>query len=259
MRKNPNKTMTTLQRQILERIRTEHVRPTPRGFFKARDYILWALLGVFAAALAVGSSMVIFMIHGTDRALFDRLGLSLPERFFYSVPLFWIAATLVAAAVTFVNIRRTRRGYRVTTRQFIVIAAIIALGFGSALYAFNVSKYVDKAAADNIPLYSAVVPLNTNTWFDPEHGLLSGAVKIKSSAKSFTLRDQNFDLWTVTGDNITLSPAGFTFQSGDHIKIIGKKTGDLKFQAIEIRPFETEIKKDQATSTTPLSPGPRSI
>ncbi|MBX4209157.1 hypothetical protein KW799_00445 [Candidatus Parcubacteria bacterium] len=223
----------------------QRVRPTPKGFFRARDYILWVLLGALVAALSVGSSMVIFMVKGTDRALLQKLGLSATERLFYSIPVFWIVVVIAVAAGTYINFRRTRKGYRLSAKHFAIFAAVIAVAFGSLMYAFNVSKYVDKAAAENIPLYTTVVPFNTNTWFDPEHGLLSGAIKIKTSNDNFTLRDENFDLWTVTGNKVAIVPSGFKFQSGDHVKIIGKKTGDFKFQAIEIRPFETEIKKEQ--------------
>ncbi|HVU06858.1 MAG TPA: hypothetical protein VHE10_03685 [Candidatus Paceibacterota bacterium] len=239
----------TLQEQILKRIKADKVRPTPKTYFRVRDYILWVLLGVFAAALSLGFGMIIFMVFGTDRTIFAKLGLSFSERLLYSIPVFWIAATIAVAAAAYINFRRTRKGYRVTARQFALIAGIVAVAFGSVLYTLNVAKYVNKAAAENIPIYSTVVPLNTETWFDPEHGLLSGSIKAKESDDQFTLRDQNFDLWEVTGDGVALVPAGFKFQTGDRVKIIGKKTGDLTFRAVEIRPFETEIRKEQATTT----------
>ncbi len=243
------KTMS-LQKQVLDRIRTQRVKPTPKGFFKARDYILWALLGVFVAALSIGTSMIIFMVRGTDRALYAKLGLSFSQKLLYSVPIFWIALTAVVGVVAYVNFRRTRKGYRLDTRQIVIAAAVVAAAFGSMAYAFNISRYVDKAAAENIPLYNAVAPFNTVRWFDPEHGLLSGAVKIKTTNESFTLRDENFELWTVTGKGVTLYPAGFKFDSGDRVKIIGKKTGDFKFQAIEIRPWETPVERDARQATT---------
>ncbi|HEU5114300.1 MAG TPA: hypothetical protein VFT82_00875 [Candidatus Paceibacterota bacterium] len=239
----------SLQRQILERIRTEHVKPTPKGFFKARDYILWILLGVFVAALSLGFGMVIFLLHGTDQAVLGKLGLSVTERMLYSIPIFWIIATGVVAAIAYANFRRTRRGYRVSTKHFAIAAAIIAVALGSVFYALNVAEFVDTAAAKSIPLYNTVEPLNTKTWFDPAHGLLSGFVKLKNTDNSFTLRDRNFDLWKVTGDHVSIVPEGFTFQTGDYIKIIGKKTSDSTFQAIEIRPYETPLRKPIATST----------
>ncbi|HVT74964.1 MAG TPA: hypothetical protein VHD69_00910 [Candidatus Paceibacterota bacterium] len=238
----------TLQEQILKRIKTDKVRPTSRAYFRLRDYILWVLLGVFAAALSLGFGMIIFMIFGTDHTIFAKLGLSFSERLLYSIPIFWIVATIVVAVAAYINFRRTRKGYRVSARQFAVIAAVIAVAFGSMLYAFNVTRSVNRAAAENIPIYSAIV-LDTETWFDPEHGLLSGSVKVKDSDDSFTLRDPNFDLWQVTGDDVSVVPAGFKFRSGDRIKIIGKKTGDLEFRAVEIRPFETEVRKEQATTS----------
>ncbi len=239
----------TLQEQILKRIHTERLKPTPKGLFKARDYVLWGLLGLFAAALSLGFGMIIFMVQGTDRSIFERLGLSFSERLLYSVPIFWIVATAIVALAAYLNFKRTRRGYRVSARQFGLIAAVVAVAFGSIIYSFNITKYVDQAAAENIPLYGAVEPLNTNAWFDPAHGLLSGSVKAKASNESFTLRDRDFNLWTVTGTDIALVPAGFRFDAGDHIKIIGKKTGDFQFQAIEIRPFEIQVIKGQATTT----------
>ncbi len=239
----------TLQEQILKRIRTQHVKPTSKGYFRARDYIMWVLLGVFVAALSLGVGMIIFLLRGTDTALFSRLGLSFITRLAYSIPIFWIAITVILGIAAYMNFRRTRSGYRISMKQFVIVVTCVAIGLGTVVYAFDITKYIDTEAAANIPLYSAVEPLNTSTWFDPARGLLSGSVKIKTSDNSFTLRDQNFDLWTVTGDGVVLVPADFTFQSGDHIKIIGKETGPLQFTAVEIRPFETVIRKDQATTT----------
>lgn len=242
----------SLQKQILDRIKAQQVRPTPKSFFRVRDYVLWGILGVSVAALSLGSSMVIMLIRGIDRGVLGRLGLSLPEKLFYSIPFFWVAVTLAIAAVAYVNFKRTRRGYRVSAKQFAITAVVVGVALGTLMYALNISRYVDRAAVQNIPIYSSVVPLNTNGWFDPAHGLLSGSVKIKESDESFTLRDQNFDLWTVSSKDASVNPEEFKFNSGDRVKIIGKKTGDFEFRAVEIRPFETQIKKadrDSATTT----------
>ncbi|HEU0080506.1 MAG TPA: hypothetical protein VFQ72_00565 [Candidatus Paceibacterota bacterium] len=244
------KTMT-LEKRVLERIKAQGVKPTPKGFFKARDTMLWFLVGVFLAALSIGTSMIIFMVRSADRGVYARLGLSFSQKLLYSIPLFWIAATVVVGIIAYVNFRRTRTGYRLDTRQIVIAAAIVAAAFGSIAYAFNISRYVDKAASENIPLYNAVSPLNTTRWFDPEHGLLSGSVKVKNSNASFTLRDEDFELWTVKAEGAAFLPAAFRFESGDRIKIIGKKTGDFQFQAIEIRPWEMPEARPQKQEANP--------
>lgn len=230
-----NKTLT-LQKQILEQIKARRVRPVSKGFFKIREYITWGLLGVFVAALSLGFSMIVFMIKGADFELFHKLGLSTTEKITYSIPFFWIAATLALGAVAFISFRNTRRGYKTSTKHIIYISALITVALGSLLHIFNVTRYVDDVASTTIPLYSAVVPLNTHTWYDPEHGLLSGIVKSKDSEKQFLIRDASFELWTVTGDNIVL-PDNFSFHPGDRIRIIGTKTGDDTFTAIEVNPW----------------------
>jgi hypothetical protein len=228
------KTMT-LQNKILERIRAEGVRPTPKSYFKARDLVLWILLISLAAALSLGFGMIIFMVKGADFGLFEKLGLSASQKVVYTVPFFWIATTLALAIAAFINFRNTRRGYKTTARQFAFIAALIAVACGSAVYALNITNYVDRAAS-RLPIYNAVTPLNTNTWLDPEQGLLSGIVREKESDEDFTLRDANAELWHITGD--MSAPEGFKFQTGDRVKLIGEKTGDGEFEAIEIRPWE---------------------
>ena len=86
------KTMT-LEKRVLERIKAQGVKPTPKGFFKARDTMLWFLVGVFLAALSIGTSMIIFMVRSADRGVYARLGLSFSQKLLYSIPLFWIAAS----------------------------------------------------------------------------------------------------------------------------------------------------------------------
>ncbi|HEY9481243.1 MAG TPA: hypothetical protein VIR98_03385 [Candidatus Paceibacterota bacterium] len=229
------KTDMTLEKQILERIKTRGLKPVPKGVFQMRDFILWTLLGVLAAALSVGIGMIIFMVAGADFQLFEKLGLSSSEKIAYSIPYFWIIATLVIAVVAYVNFRQTRRGYRIATRQVIMIAGLVAAGLGTAAYAFGIADKVDKAASENIPLYNAVTPLNTNAWLDPTHGLLSGTVREKDSEESFTLRDADSVLWTVDASDAA-RPEGFEFHPGDRMKLIGTKTGDDQFKAVEIGP-----------------------
>ncbi len=234
------KTTMTLEKQILEKIRARGLRPTPKSFFKARDLALWVALGAFVAALSIGFGMIIFMVRGADLALFETLGLSASEKLLYSVPFFWIAATLAVGAVVYINYRNTKKGYKTSIGRFSLIALIITVILGSAIYALDITNYIDRAAS-HLPIYNAVVPLNTNSWFDPDHGLLSGVVRNRESNSDFYLSDGRGTLWHVTGTFISM-PRGFEFHSDDRIKIIGTKTSEDEFRAIEIRPWE-EVKE----------------
>ena len=238
------KTTMTLEKQILEKIRAKGLKPTPRSFFKARDLALWVLLGAFAAALSVGFGMIIFMIRGADLALFNTLGLSFSQKFLYSVPFFWIIATLAVGAAVYVNYRNTKKGYKTSIVKFSLIAIVATAVLGTLVYAFNITKYIDRAAS-HLPIYNAVVPLNTNTWFDPEHGLLSGVVRNRESDNDFFLSDGRGTLWHVTGIFISM-PDGFELHSDDRIKIIGTKISEDEFRAIEIRPWEEQ--KERVTA-----------
>jgi hypothetical protein len=232
----------TFEKQILERIKQRQLRPTPKGFFYARDLVIWLLLGVFVAALSLGFAMTMFMIRGTDFGLFEKLGLSSGEKVVYSIPFFWIAASVAVAIAAFINFRNTRRGYRMGAKQFALVAVLISIALGSVIYALDIAKYVDRAASENFPLYNSIVPLNTNNWLDPEHGLLSGAVRDRESESDFMLRDANGDIWHVTGRNIEV-PDDFVWASGDWIKLIGAQTGPGEFRAIEILPWEERPEK----------------
>jgi hypothetical protein len=231
------KTTMTLQKQVLDRIKTQNVRPTPRGYFRARDFLVWGLVGASGAALSIGVGMIIYMAVGADLSLFEKLGFSTSEKIIYSIPYFWILASIAIGVIAYVNFRNTRNGYKVDARQFVIISLLIALAFGSLAYALNLTKYVDIAAAKSIPLYNSVVPLNTNTWYDPSHGLLSGTIKERNSDTDFTLRDSNSVLWHITGENIYL-PQGYEMHTGDRIKLIGKDLGGDNFQVVEIRLWE---------------------
>jgi hypothetical protein len=238
------KTTMTLEKQILEKIKAKGLRPTPKSFYKVRDLAIWVLLGAFVAALSIGFGMIIFMIRGADLSLFNALGLSASEKLLYSVPFFWIAATLAIGAVVYINYRNTKKGYKTSVGKFSLIALVIAIILGSLVYAFNITNYVDRAAS-HFALYNAVVPLNTNAWYDPDHGLLSGAVRNRESNEDFYLSDGRGTLWHVTGNSISM-PAGFEFHSDDRIKIIGTKITEDEFRAIEIRPWEEE--KERVTA-----------
>lgn len=224
-----------LEKQILARIQKQNLKPTPRGYFKARDYAIWALFAVFVAAIGMGFGMIIFAVKSADFSLFAKLGLSTYEKVMAAVPFFWILATALVAVVAFISWRMTRTGYRTSTKRFIVTMALIGAAAGSVTYLFNVSQYVNDAA-NKIPLYHVVVPLDTSAWFNPDQGLLSGFVKSKDSDSAFTLRDREGELWNVTGSQVDI-PQGFVFHPGDRIKIIGTRTGNTDFTATEIHPW----------------------
>lgn len=223
----------TLQKQILDRIKTQGVKPTSKSYFKMRDYAIWTLLGLFLAAVSVGFGMIIYMVKTADLSLFEKLGFSTPEKVLYSIPFFWILATIATFGIAFINFRNTRKGYKTSTKHFVIIAILIAVALGAVAYVLNIARFIDKAASAKIPLYNAVTPLNTNLWFDPAHGLLSGVVKEKTSNSDFTLRDPNSVLWHVTGFNIT-TPTDFKFNTGDRIKLIGSAGKNDTFNVIEI-------------------------
>ncbi len=227
------KTSLTLQKTILDRIKTQGVKPMPKGYFKAREYILWISLSLVAIALSLGFGMIVFMLQGTDMELFEKLGLSFTEKILYTIPSFWIVATFIVAVLAFINFRNTRRGYRISTKQFGIIASIVAVSVGSMAYAFNVSEFVDKIASKTIPLYETVVPLNTNRWFDPAHGLLSGTVRSKDSDKEFTLRDEDLVLWYIDARDAKI-PDNYTFSNGDRVRLIGKMEPNDRFIVTEI-------------------------
>ncbi|HEY4500212.1 MAG TPA: hypothetical protein VJH25_00275 [Candidatus Paceibacterota bacterium] len=234
---------TTLEKQILDKIKQRQLQPTPKSYFHARNAAIWILFGFFVIALSLGFAMTIFVIRGIDFALFEKLGLSAGEKIVYSIPFFWIAASMAVAIATFINFRNTRRGYRMSLKQFAFIATLIALSVGSIFYAFDVTKYIDNTASENLPIYNFIVPFNTNTWFDPAHGLLSGAVRDRESESDFNLRDMNGVLWHVTGKKIKVEE-GLEWSSGDRIKIIGIQTGPDEFTAIEILPWEKRPVKE---------------
>lgn len=230
----------TLQKQILDRIKTQGVKPTPKGYFKLRDYLLWTVLGVFLAALSVGFGMIMFMIKNADLTLFEKLGFSTTEKIMYSIPFFWIIATVATLGIALIGFRNTKKGYKTSAKHFAVYAVLIAVALGSVAYALNIVKFIDRAASAKIPLYNAVVPLNTNAWFDPQHGLLSGVVKEKNSDRDFTLRDPNSVLWQVTGGIDMTMPSDFKFSPGDRVKLIGTAGENDTFRALEIIPWEVK-------------------
>ncbi len=226
----------TFEQKILARIKTEHLRPVSRKYFQVRDYALWGLMGAFVAALGLGFGMIIHGIMSTDLSVLAKLELSSFEKVVFSFPIFWIIACAVIATVAFINLRNTKKGYRVSGRQFIIISALVSVGVGSIVYALNVTQYLSRVAADNIPLYDNVVAPNTSTWLDPQRGLLSGTVRSKESDREFTVRDANAVLWYVTGEDIYV-PEGFVVQTGERVKIIGKAGKSDTFVAKEVQPW----------------------
>lgn len=226
----------TLEQKILAKIKTEHLKPLSREYFRLRDRVRWILLALFVGGLGVGFGMIIYSFMSTDLSVISKLELSTSEKILFSFPFFWIASCIGIGTVAFINLRRTRKGYKISGRQFLVIAILISIGVGSILYALNVAQYLSRIANNKIPLYNDITAPDTENWSDPRRGLLSGVVRSKDSNEQFTIRDAEAVLWYVTGDDIML-PEGYDIQPGERVKMIGKMTGDDTFTAREVHPW----------------------
>lgn len=227
----------TFEKQILARIERQNIRPTPRGYFALRTAIIWSIVALSVITLGIGFGMIIFMLKSNDIPLLSKLGFSTTTKIISSIPFFWIILTMIVGGVAYINFRSTRKGYKMSSKKFAIIAIGIGLAVGSIAYVLNVTRYLDEAASENIPIYNVIVPINTRTWFDPDHGLISGTVKDRDSNESFRLRVMDGELWDIFGKNINI-PAGYSFHPGDRVKIVGTKTATTTFQATDIYPWK---------------------
>ncbi|MBU6490673.1 hypothetical protein KGQ25_00705 [Patescibacteria group bacterium] len=211
-----------LARRILERIRGERIIPRWKFIFK--NYFFWAL-GALATALgALAFSAALFEVQSVDWRFSSVTHTDFWAFFFAVMPFLWVGALALFIVVGYVNIRRTKHGYRYPLLAITLGAICISLALGTGLYATGLGREIEESIGDHPPFYRPIVIEERSWWLAPEKGLLGGRVVSSApDSASFVLRDFDDHIWSVEEndlDNTSLAAVA----RGGVVRVIGVPT-----------------------------------
>ncbi len=223
-----------LAEKVIKTIENKNIKPRPKWEFVLKNYLIWTLA---ALALIVGSlafAVIIYLIRNSDWDLYRQISNGWLEFVILTLPYFWLLVFIFLTLLAYYDFKHTKRGYKYRFHLIVMVTLIISLLGGIVFYNSGWAAYIDNVFEEKIPVYRQLTAHRYRIWQRPESGFLAGQIKKIINAHSFTLKDLNGKLWTIT---YYKKPAIMELKAGLKIKMIGKLTMPNKFEAAVIRPL----------------------
>lgn len=180
----------TLAEKVLTKIHTEHITPTSRGYFFARNAALWVpgiCITLFGAFSWAG---VLFSIAHSNWDYQHYLRPSLARLLWDEIPFVWIVLFGVFALFITHALKHTKHGYRWRAPLILAVSFCISLAGGVALY--TADFYVE-----NPLLHRPSERAQRALWLHPEEGRLLGNIEVHGT--TVTLIDTRAHRWDIHG------------------------------------------------------------
>jgi hypothetical protein len=226
----PNDHTSDLAKRVLDRIEGERLAPRPRWEFLARDWFFWLLGGVSVAFGASAIAAALFELANADWRFWAATHGDFAAFFLAAAPFLWILALALFVLVGYVNLRRTRRGYRYPFWLIALGSVLTSAVLGSALFAAGLGEPIEEALGDHPPFYRPIEAAERGWWDAPGKGLLGGTVVgVSSSSDSFYLKSFDGVLWRVDAGALGATSTTAA-ERGGVVRVVGVPAGSSTFE-----------------------------
>jgi len=222
--------------KLINKIISEHIKPSPRWHFVFKNYILWIVFFMFIIFGSIAFSIILYAVAESDFNLLTSLSHSKIQFLIASLPFLWILFLVIFLITSIIGIRHTRAGYRYPLLKILSINIVISVLLGGLFFYTGGAERMEQIFAENIPVYKGIEENKILRWSDPENGFLAGVI-IEGSNEIILIEDLSGKKWEINIQEITISQRAF-LEIGGKIKIIGKILEDNIFAAQEIRSWE---------------------
>lgn len=192
-----------LAKRVLDRIEEGHLRPRSRWTFVFQNYTFWTLgaLAIIVGAFAFSAGL--FEVENAGWQFYTATHTDFLTFFLDSAPFLWLFVLALFLVLGYVNVRRTKRGYRYSLAIIALGAVLTSIALGSGLYAAGFGPEIEEAIGDHPPFYRPILSEEHSRWVSPGQGLLGGSiVSLASSTSAFVLKDFSGTLWTITTSDL---------------------------------------------------------
>lgn len=229
----------TLAERVFDRINTEHVHPRPRWAFLFEDYFFWGLGAVAVVLGAFAFSAIIYELQNADWQYAFITHSDIFSFFVDAAPFIWITVLALFIGIGYLNVRRTKHGYRYPLAVIALGAVLASLALGSALYERGIGRIVEEATG-NTPLFRTIEAKQQAWWLSPDRGLLGGTViRSASDVSSFELRDFTGAVWLIDASDLNPHDLAAVARGG-RVHVVGVPTvaTSSAFHACFVFPWE---------------------
>jgi len=225
-------------KKLLEKIKNEKIKPTPKRYFILKNYLMWTSFALFILFTSIAFSVTLYSVYETD--LFELSALQQDSLSFSLsiLPFAWIVFTILFFIIATIVIKKTKKGYKYSLLILFAIGTLAGGIIGSTMYFTGGAQVLENIFTEYIPVLESVQEKKMRVWQRPELGFLSGTIK-NINNDSFILTDFNNKFWTINISNETIIRNADLFKLGNIVKISGEMIDKNNFTASIIRPWDS--------------------
>lgn len=211
----------TFAKRVLTRIDEEQVVPRARWAFVFKNYTFWGFSFMSMVFGALALSAILFEVTSIDWQLAPVTHSGFGALLLDAIPYLWVIVLLFFVGIGCVNVRHTKHGYRYPLWLIALGAVLTSVALGAVLHIAGLGELVDRAPRGRVPFYRPIVAEQQTWWLAPEKGFLSGRIlSVASDAASFTVRDFNGVLWSVTANDLSSRDFAVVARGGT-VRVVG--------------------------------------
>lgn len=227
--------MSNAQR-LVERIRSDRLKPRPRWMFAAMTALLRLVYVASAALGALAFSVVLFAVQQAEFNLLTHATHSRLELFLSLLPLAWLGLLAVGLALAADSARRQPGGYKIAFARRLLYSLGMSAVLGTVLFVAGGAQVLERSFAERVGFYESLQEKKARMWSQPERGYLSGEL-LEANGAQLRLRAFDGQEWAVRYDSVSFIAPIVRLLPGDTIKIVGIQRAERAFSAREIRPW----------------------
>lgn len=224
-----------IEKQVLNKIKGEKIKPEPKWKFLIRNYMLWFFGSLALVLSSITFSVILYMMINNDWFVAKQAG----GRFkfvFISLPYFWLFLLILFIIIIHYNFKNTKKGYKYRLPMIILVCMAANIFLGGIFYKVGVGHSLDDITARHALFYRKIINRKLDLWHQPEKGLLSGVITSNIDENNFQLEDLKGDTWNIILKDAVIMPE-LLIRDGERIKVRGKFLGSNSFEARRVMPI----------------------
>jgi hypothetical protein len=236
---------------ILRTINEKHISPKPKWAFLIKDWAVWTagVVSILIGGIAV--ALMITLARTDDWNILKQTsdsGFGLALMLF---PYFWMAIFIGFIVIARLNLKHTKRGYRLTLPMFAGISIGLSIILGICFYDAGISQMIDSSLTSRPGSYLKLIHPRAEVWNRPMQGMLGGIVVEIPNNQTIIINDFSNQSWIVHINNQSINAERIPIHA--RIRCLGKQTARNEFNADQILPWG-----ERKTILFPLPPPPDS-
>lgn len=162
--------------QILARIESDHIKPTPRYSFIARESFFMSLIGVIIIMGTLAVAVIIFISQSVNYALYEATHNNFTTFLFDVVPLLWGLSFIALICLLYTQLSTVKHGYRYTALQIIGGSVALSVIGGIILHGMGFGYALDQFLGKQVAMYKSMEKMELQMWQMPNSGRLVGTI-----------------------------------------------------------------------------------